>query len=232
MSSIGIMGAMHEEVVLYHKALEKKSERSIAGLVFLQGKLDKKDVVLVQSGVGKVQAAVCTQLLIDHFGVSAIVFTGVAGALRPDINILDMVISRDSVQHDLDVAMLGCARGQIPFTDLRFFPASEKLRQDALRAARSLGLPVHEGRILTGDQFITEEKKAQALRDELGGDCVDMEGASMAHVCTLNNVPHVIIKSISDKADHTASMDFCEFSRKASQRSYTLVREMLRQYEE
>jgi adenine phosphoribosyltransferase/5'-methylthioadenosine/S-adenosylhomocysteine nucleosidase len=227
MAITGIMGAMQEEIDLYLVELGGCSEKTLSGLTFFSGSLAGKEVVVVKSGVGKVNAGMCAQTLINSFGVSSVIFTGVAGALNPELGIKDIVISRDSMQHDMEAKGLGFEHGQIPFTGLRIFSASPELRKAALAAAQSLSLNVVEGRILTGDQFITDAAKAAFLRKEFGGDCVDMESAAVAHVCALNGIPHVIIRSVSDRADHSAPVDFPEFCKEASKNSFRLVRHML-----
>jgi adenine phosphoribosyltransferase len=183
MAITGIMGAMQEEIDLYLVELGGCSEKTLSGLTFFSGSLAGKEVVVVKSGVGKVNAGMCAQTLINSFGVSSVIFT--------------------------------------------VFSASPELRKAALAAAQSLSLNVVEGRILTGDQFITDAAKAAFLRKEFGGDCVDMESAAVAHVCALNGIPHVIIRSVSDRADHSAPVDFPEFCKEASKNSFRLVRHML-----
>lgn len=227
MGAIGIIGAMNEEVELYLASLKNTKETNIAGFNFASGNLSEKNVVIVKSGIGKVNAALCAQMLIHRFDVSSIIFTGVAGALNPNLNIKDIVISEDSIQHDIDAKSLGFEKGQIPFTDLRFFKADTSLINIALSAAESIGLKAMKGRILTGDQFITDQEHSISLRKEFDGDCIDMESAAVAHVCELNTTPHVIIRSISDKADHSASVDFAEFCKEAAENSFKLVSEIL-----
>tara|TARA_Y100000310_G_scaffold344957_1_gene460775 strand:+ start:3827 stop:5059 length:1233 start_codon:yes stop_codon:yes gene_type:complete len=224
---IGIMGALEEEVELYLSELNETKKTKLTGFLFFSGKLSGKDVVVVKSGAGKVNASICAQILILNFKVSSIIFTGVAGALNPDLEIKDIVISKDSVQHDINAEELGFKKGQIPFSDLMVFNASDEMRKIAFSAADSFDLKVIEGRILTGDQFITDKKLSGSLRKEFKGDCVDMESAAVAHVCALNNVPHLIIRSISDKADHSASVDFNEFSKEASKNSFLLVKKLI-----
>ena len=227
MGKIGIIGAMSEEVELYLSELKGSRQVQVSGYIFFSGEFAGKDVVIVKSGAGKVNAGVCAQILIQNFGVGSIIFTGVAGALNPDLEINDIVISRDSIQHDIDAEALGFEKGQIPFTDLKVFKASQELKKIGLDAGKKLGLKMTEGRILTGDQFIAEKEKTDYLRRKFGGDCVDMESAAVAQVCELNKVPHVIIRSISDKADHSAHIDFQEFAKDSSKKSFKLVKQMI-----
>ncbi|MBI2550408.1 5'-methylthioadenosine/adenosylhomocysteine nucleosidase [Candidatus Woesearchaeota archaeon] len=225
---IGIIGAMKGEVVNYFSGLKNKELKRIAKFVFYSGKLCEKDVVIAKGGVGKVNAAVCTQVLIDRFDVSLVIFTGVSGALNPLLKINDIVVSKECIQHDMDARSLGFELGQIPFTKQKAFKSSEKLRKIAVVAAKSLGLNVFEGRILTGDKFVTDKKISGSLRKVLKGDCIDMESAAVAHACTLNGIPHIIIRTISDKADHSAPVDFSEFCGVAAKNSFKIVSEMLK----
>ena len=227
MGIIGIMGALEEEVELFLSELVEQKRTELTGFVFFSGKLFNKNVVVVRAGAGKVNAGICAQILILNFKVSSIIFTGVAGALNPNLKINDIVISKDSVQHDINAKELGFEKGQVPFSDLMFFNASEEMRKVACSVADSFNLKAIEGRILTGDQFITSKELSSSLRKEFNGDCVDMESAAVAHVCELNNVPHLIIRSISDKADHSAPVDFKKFCKEASKNSFLLVKQLI-----
>ncbi|WP_127588426.1 5'-methylthioadenosine/adenosylhomocysteine nucleosidase [Paenibacillus koleovorans] len=226
---IGLIGAMAEEIQLIEERLEGLRATEKAGIRFMEGRLNGKDVVLCKSGVGKVNAAVCTQLLIDTFDVDAIVFTGVAGALAPELSIGDIVISTDCQQHDVDVTALGFPRGTIPFAEQSVFPAHPALVDLAYEASRVgfEGLAV-KGRVLSGDQFIASRETVRQLHEELQGACTEMEGAAVAQVCAMNGVPYVVIRSMSDKADGSAHVNFAEFTVLASRHSYTIVDEMLK----
>ncbi len=224
---IGLIGAMDEEITLYKSDLKNLNESKKAKYTFYEGILNEKQVVLVKSGAGKVNAAACAQMLIDKFNVSYIIFTGVAGALNPSLNIYDIVISQDSIQHDMDATALGFDRGQIPFEDSKIFEADKILRELAYKIAKEDGLNPILGRILTGDQFIQSEDKSRSLHNYLKGDGVDMETAAVAHVCEINNVSYVAIRSISDKADHLANVDFKDFCEKAAKNSYIIVNKLI-----
>jgi len=226
--TIGIIGAMDDEVNLYLQELKNKQPANHAEFQFFSGQLNNKEVIIVKSGAGKVNAAACTQILIDKFKISQAIFTGVAGALNPELEIGDIVISKDSIQHDVDSTALGFEKGQILFSNLKIFKAEEKLADLAYKISTKLGLKTIKGRILTGDQFITDKEKSKSLFKEFQGECVDMESAALAHVCTLNKIPHLIIRSISDKADHSATIDFKEFCKKAAKNSFTIVKELVK----
>lgn len=226
MKTIGIIGAMNEEVELYISELTNSKKTEISGITFFQGDLNKNNVIIVKSGIGKVNASICAQILINKFNVSKIISTGVAGALNPSLEIKDIIISKDSVHHDMDGVGLGFEKGQIPFTDWKFFNSCENLKNIALESSKRLGLKAKEGRVLTGDQFITDNKLG-SLREEFNGDCVDMEGAAIAQVCKINNISHIIIKAISDKADHSATVNFKEFLNEASKNSFRLTKDII-----
>jgi len=228
---IGIIGAMDEEIALYLEAMGQTKQTAKAGIAYYEGELEGKDVVLCKSGVGKVNAAVTTQILIDQFQTERVIFTGVAGALHPDLNIGDIVVSTDCLQHDIDVSALGFAPGQIPFTEQWVWEADEELRQQAIEAGRELaagaGVQVVSGRILSGDQFVASREKVQWLHEQFDAHCTEMEGAAVGQVCAMNSVPFVVVRSMSDKADGSAHVNFVEFTRLASERSYAIVRKML-----
>ncbi|SDW58575.1 5'-methylthioadenosine/adenosylhomocysteine nucleosidase [Paenibacillus sp. CF384] len=224
---IGIMGAMVEEIDLLHKHVEKTNSFVKAGIEYVEGTLHGRQVVFCKSGVGKVNAAVCTQLLIDA-GVDCVLFTGVAGAVEPSLNVGDIVVSTSCLQHDMDVTPLGFARGQIPFQDVWEFQAAADLVELANDACESLfpGRSV-KGKVLSGDQFIADRAEVQKMHEELGGACTEMEGASLAQVCVMNNIPFVVIRSMSDKADGSAHVNFAEFTVQASVNSHRIIDEMI-----
>ena len=226
--TIGIIGAMQEEIELLLEQMDNKQTEIHAGISYHRGVFRGKKVVLTRSGVGKVNAAVCTQILIDKFGADAVLFTGVAGAVDPDLNIGDIVISSSSLQHDIDVTALGFPRGTIPYQDISEYKADEKLVALAEEAGRSL-YPgrCKVGKILSGDQFIADREVVKTLHEQFEGACTEMEGASVAQVCFMNGIPHVIIRSMSDKADGSAHVNFAEFTVEASNRSYAIVEKMV-----
>jgi len=223
MQIIGIIGAMDEEIDAYRSSMVQKTKKSQNGFEFYIGTIQSKDVILVKSGVGKVFASMVTQLMIDKYHVESIIVTGVGGSLNSKLNIGDVLIGRDSIQYDFDATALGFKLGQISYTDYRIFPADKLL----LKIANNCKIEHNtmEGRILTGDQFMTYKDKQDKryLVKELKGDCVEMEGAAVAQVCTVNNVPHLIIRTMSDKADGTAVSDYNQFKNIVAKNSYNLV---------
>ena len=227
---IGIIGAMKEEVELVHEQLSGDAVTRKAGIDFYTGTLFGMPVVLCKSGVGKVNAAVCTQLMIDAFGVDAVLFTGVAGAVDPRLEIGDIVISTECLQHDMDVTALGFPKGTIPFAEQSVFAADEELAALAFEVSDRLfpGRTVR-GRVLSGDRFVADREEVKALLEQFDGACTEMEGAAVAQVCGMNEVRFVIIRSMSDKADGSAHVNFAEFTRLASKHSYQIIEGMIRQ---
>lgn len=229
MELIGIIGAMEEEVLTLKDKMTIQEVRSIASLDFFVGSLNDKKVVVVQGGIGKVNSAVCTQILIDVFYVDAIVNTGVAGALSPDLEIGDVVISSDAVQHDFDATSFGYDKGIIPRMKTSAFKSDEHLIKIAKKASDVLSssISVYVERIVSGDQFIAHPARKNELINDFQGFCTEMEGAAIAHVCYLNNTPCVIIRSISDKADDSAEVNFAEFTKMAALNSCKMIERML-----
>lgn len=223
---IAILSAMAEEIQLYLDTCDVGRSVEKAGFTFHEATHAGHDLVLVQCGVGKVHAAMCTQMLIDAHGAESVLCTGTAGAVHPELVIGDIVVAEDCVHHDIDVDFLGLPRGQIPFSDLRFFETSEPLR----RLALDVTLPDHTvrpGRVLTGDTFVQDEDYLREIRAELGGDCVEMEGAAVGQVCTLNEVPYLVVRAISDRADGTSAEDFQAFMQEAAESSARIVLHLL-----
>ncbi|WP_438446712.1 5'-methylthioadenosine/adenosylhomocysteine nucleosidase [Gorillibacterium sp. sgz5001074] len=227
--TVGIIGAMKEEIDLLERQMEVAEVCTRAGIVFIRGRFQGKDAVVCKSGVGKVNAAVTTQLLIDAFGAEAVIFTGVAGALDPELEVGDIVVSVDCVQHDVDVTALGFPRGTIPFQETSVFTADPDLVRLAEEAGRKLFQGrAKAGRVLSGDQFIADKAAVAGLRESLQGACTEMEGAAVAQVCHMNGIPFVVIRSMSDKADGSAHVSFAEFTVLAANNSYRIVEEMMK----
>ncbi|GGG09393.1 5'-methylthioadenosine/adenosylhomocysteine nucleosidase [Paenibacillus abyssi] len=226
-SKIGIVGAMVEEIELLHKHTDVTNTIHKAGITFYEGRFHDKDIIFGKSGVGKVNAAVCTQVLID-MGVDCILFTGVAGALDPELEIGDIVISTSCLQHDMDVTPLGFARGVIPFQEVSDFNADPRLIELAEQASERLfNGRYRKGKILSGDQFVASRETVKELYEDLGGTCTEMEGAALAQVCAMNGIPYVVIRSMSDKADGSAHVNFEEFTVKASDHSYRIIDDII-----
>lgn len=222
---LGIIGAMDEEVAKIKKHMEQVEERTIASMNFLKGTVKGHPVVVVRSGIGKVNAAICTQILADVYGVDAVINTGIAGSLNADINIGDIVLSTDALEHDMDAVAFGYPVGQIPRMDTLSFTADEKLRKIAKETCERVNtdVSVFEGRVVSGDQFISDKAKKGWLVENFAGYCTEMEGAAIAHAAYLNGIPFLIIRAISDKADDSASVDYPAFEAKAIEHSVRLL---------
>ncbi len=226
---IGIIGAMDNEIELLKGSMEILKMESIAGMTYYCGTLCGKEVVLVRCGVGKVNAGICAQLLITDFGVGRVINTGVAGSLDREINIGDLVVSTDAVQHDMDCQSLGYPKGAIPDNEFSFFTADEAMRRSAVESAK-IAAPeksVYEGRIASGDQFIADNARKQAIIKDFGAICCEMEGAAIGQVCAQNRVPFVIIRAISDKADDSGHLSYRSFVQAAARRSAAIVKHMV-----
>ena len=230
MDIIGIIGAMDEEVDILKQHMDIRESRRIAGLDFYSGRIKDKETVLVRCGIGKVNAGMCTQILISVYGVCAVINTGVAGALHSELDVLDIVVSTDAVEHDFDATGFGYKPGEIPRMETSIFEADEKLAQAAYEAGveSSNGHKTLKGRIATGDIFVSSPEVKDKLVGVFGGYCAEMEGAAIGHVCTLNSVPFVIIRAMSDKADGTAHVNYNEFVEVAAHNSKNIVLAMLK----
>ena len=229
MTKLGIVGAMQLEVETLLAAMQdvKKTEKAVA--VFYEGKLEGLDVVVVQCGVGKVNAAMCTQSLCDCFGVTHLVNTGIAGSLCANLDIADLVVSKDAMYHDFDCVHFGYEMGRVPGMDVVAFPADEKMAALAFAAAESIN-PGHTkmGKVASGDLFVAEKSAKERIIQRTGALCTEMEGAAIAHTAYRNGVPFVVIRAISDKADDSAEMDYPTFEKIAAHRCAAVTMEMAR----
>ena len=226
---IGIIGAMEEEVAALKDTMEVQETTGQASMIFCKGVLCGKEVVIVRSGIGKVNAGICAQILVDRFGVDTLINTGIAGSLDAKIDIGDMVISTDALHHDMDATEFGYPIGQIPRMEALSFPANEELLKKAVQASEKANPEIHTftGRIASGDQFIASREIKDRIVENFHPLCVEMEGAGIAQAAYLNQVSYVIIRAISDKADNSASVDYPTFERQAIAHSVRLVKELL-----
>ena len=226
---IGIIGAMEEEVAHLKEAMQVEKTVERAAMTFVKGKLDGKDVVVVRSGIGKVNAGICAQILAELFEVDTLINTGVAGSLDAALDIGDIVISTDAVQHDMDVSALGDPVGQIPRMDTFAFPADERLVQLAVQANEEANPDIHTftGRVVSGDQFVSDGAVKERLVTQFQAKCTEMEGAAIAQAAYLNKISCVIIRAISDKADNSSTMDYAAFEKQAITHTVRLVRNLM-----
>ena len=226
---IGIIGAMDEEVAALKEKMEVEKVTDRASMQFVAGKLEGKEVTVVRSGIGKVNAAVCAQILASEFHVDTLINTGIAGSLDAKIDIGDMVISTDALHHDMDATAFGYPLGEVPRMDILAFPADEKLIRLAVEANEEANPDIHTftGRVVSGDQFISDKDVKERISSLFHPMCVEMEGAGIAQAAYLNKVSYVIIRAISDKADNSATMDYPTFEKKAIAHSVRLMKELL-----
>ena len=230
--TLGIIGAMEEEVELLKGKMDIKETTEIAGMTFYSGKLHGKNVVLVRSGVGKVNMATCTQILADKFNVTALLNSGVAGTMDPELNQGDVVISTDAVQHDFDTTVFGDPLGEISRLGITFFDADKELIEVAKKAASNIdGVVIKEGRVASGDQFVAGGAVSDRIKEHFGNvSAVEMEGAAMAQVAYLNKIPFVVLRAISDKADGSADLSYEEFLPIAAKNASSIVEEFVKLY--
>lgn len=231
MKKIGIIGAMDLEVDTLKAKMTDTSVTTKAAMEFWQGKLNGTDVVVVRSGIGKVNAALCVQILADLFAVTHVINTGIAGSLNAVLDIGDILISEDAVQHDINATVFGYPLGKIPGMDVVAFQADKDMAELALKTCAQVNPDIHArlGRVVSGDQFICDKAVKEHLIREFHGDCAEMEGASIAHGAYLNGIPFLVIRAISDKADGSAEMDYPTFEREAALHSARLVEAMVEQ---
>lgn len=227
---IGIIGAMEEEVDTLKESMQIDKITDLAGLKFYVGKLEERDVVVVKCGIGKVNAALCAQVLISEFKVNCIINTGVAGAIESSLDVQDMVISTDTMEHDFDTTAFGDPLGTIPRMDTSVFVADERLIAAAQKAGEEelSNIKILKGRIVSGDIFVSSKELKDKLESHFGAYAAEMEGAAIGHVCHLNKTPYLVIRAMSDKADGSAHTNFAEFSLEAAKNSKKMMMHMLK----
>lgn len=223
-----IMGAMDAEISKLRDLLAEPEVIRFRDYAMTRGEISGKPVVVAKSGVGKTYSAMLTQRIIDMFDPDRLIFTGLAGSINPSIDIGDMLVARDCLQHDLDATAVGFRRGEFPYENIREMPCDEELLRIASTYVPQAG-SLHVGRVLTGDQFLDRARLTASpwLREELAGDVVEMEGASVAAVCRYNGVRFLLARTVSDKADTNARVDFERFLPNASSNSSGLVSHIL-----
>lgn len=227
---VGIIGAMEEEVTALKSKMNIKEVKQIKNLEFYIGLLHNKEVIVVRCGIGKVNAALCTQIMIDNFNIHCIINTGVAGSLNKKLNIGDIVISSNAVEHDFDTTAFGDPIGYISRMGMEdaFFKSDKQLVDVAKKAGESIeNINTFVGTVATGDQFISSKEAKNKIKDNFDAYCAEMEGAAIAHACYINQIPFVIIRAISDKADEKADISFDEFTDLASKNSSNMIEKIV-----
>lgn len=225
---LGIIGAMDIEVKKIREQLENVKVMNRADMEFYTGVWHGRDVTVVRSGIGKVNAGICTQILVDLLKADTIINTGIAGSLKNEINIGDIVLSTDALQHDVDAGGFGYAPGVIPQMKESVFQADKGLIELAKKCCREVcpDISFFAGRVISGDQFISDREKKEQLARDFQGFCTEMEGAAIAQAAYLNHIPFLIIRAISDKADDSATMDYPAFEAMAVENSVRLLSAM------
>ena len=228
---IGIIGALAVEVEGLLVKMKIGDITTIGGMVFYTGEIAGKKVVVARCGVGKVNAAMCAQAMIVSFPVTGVINLGAAGAIDDTLNIGDVVVATDLVNHDVNAGSFGYLPGHVPGMESVAFPADKQLAGLALKAYNAAfaggTAKAHHGRIATGDQFIEDAAHKQQISENFVALCVEMEGAAIAQVCYLNRIPFAAIRAISDKADGSAQANFEEFVAQAAENSATVVMNMM-----
>lgn len=226
---IGIIGAMDEEVELILNKIKVERTENKASMKFTLGELEGKKLVIVRCGIGKVNAAICAQILIDDFNVEKVINVGVAGGIGINIYPGDIVIGDNLVQHDMDTTAFGDRIGQIPRMDTFDFKCEPELIEIAIKATK--GFTENKcfvGRIVTGDQFVGDTEKIKWFSEEFDAVACEMEGGSIAQVCYLNQVPFVVIRSISDNANNGSHIDYEKFKPLAVKNSTKILENMIK----
>jgi MTA/SAH nucleosidase len=230
MSKIGIIVAMEEELESIFDIMDNIEEKEIYGLTFKTGQIEKNKIIVVKCGVGKVNAARVTQILIDTFNVKCVINVGAAGALNPFLNIGDIVIGEKLIQHDFDITAFDHDKGYITgvgdyiYSDIELI---EKFKK-AANNLKEKDYKIKTGIIATGDIFCTDIEMKNKIYSKFDADCVEMEGAAIAQVCYLDNIPFIVIRSISDSPNGNNEIDFDKFVELASKRCANILREFLK----
>jgi len=233
MHTIGIIGPMEVEVTLLKKSLTNLETKTLRGLEFYIGTYADKRVIVVRSGIGKVNAARTTQLLIDAFAPDAIVNSGIGGGIGAGLHVGDLVIGEKLIQHDFDLTPLGFVRGSIPGTigtpaEISEFAASPVLIQAYQKAIQAFPeVHARTGCIVSGDQFIASADKKKDLQDSFNADVAEMEGAAIAQVAVLNDVPFAVLRTLSDTADGEATESYATFEEKVANLASQITLKML-----
>ena len=214
---IGIIGAMEEEITNLKSHMQVDEVQTIAGMSFYKGAVKGTKLALVRSGIGKVNAGICTQILASVYGVDTVINTGIAGSLNADIDIGDIVVSTSLVQYDVDARNFGYKLGEIPRMNIVEFPADKYLidKTQSVFDSLGLGIKLYKGMVATGDKFVSEDSLKAEIISNFHAYCVEMEGAAIAQAAMLNNMACVVIRAISDKADNSADVDYRSFEAKA-----------------
>ena len=227
---IGVIGAMDNEIELLKSSMVVKTTDTVAGMTYYCGMLSGCPVALVRCGIGKVNAAICAQTLIHCFGAEQIINTGVAGSLDNEIDIGDIVVSRDAVQHDMDTTALGDELGLISGLDMVHIPTDEGVTKLLESVTQKLGIKYKTGTVATGDCFINTNEKKNFLIEKFSAIACEMEGAAVVQTCYINKIPCSIMRAISDGGDDNSHTDYKTFARKAAKTSAEVITEFVKEW--
>ena len=229
MNIYGIIAAMQEEINEIENIMKNTNSIEILGLTFVKGIINKSEVILVEAGVGKVNAARTTQILIDNFKIDAIINVGSAASAKDDLDIGDIVIGKKLVQHDFDITAFGHPKGYISNVG-KYIESDKELVEKVERTINELKdneFKIKIGTIASGDIFCTDLSMKNKIRDKFDADAIEMEGAAIAQVCELDKVPFVIIRGISDSPNGNNKVTFEQYLQKASKRCSIIIEKML-----
>ena len=226
---IAILGAMQAEVESLIREITDLKFEEVCGYRFAVGKIHHKEVVVARCGVGKVNAAVCTQVLLMTCHPDVVINTGVAGSLSPDLDILDVVVATDAVQHDYDTTGLGEPPGALSINGklITYLSCDEGWRERLLKAAANTGIRSIAARVASGDQFITRKDDKRRIVETFEASACEMEGAAIAQTCYLNHTPCAILRCISDSTDENHGMEFETFLKRAAENTFKIIMEAL-----
>ena len=225
----GIIAAMKEEMQEIKKIMTETEERKIYELTFTKGKINNTEVVLVEAGVGKVNAARTTQILINNFDIEAIINVGSAASANDELDIGDIVIGKKLVQHDFDITAFGHPKGFISNVG-QYVESDSKLiekMEQTIVDLQDKEFKIKIGTIASGDIFCTEIKMKEKIRNKFEADAIEMEGAAIAQVCKLDNVPFIVIRSISDNPNGNNNITFDQFLEKAAKRCALIIEKFM-----
>lgn len=226
---IGIIGAMAQEVKVLTESLEEMERWEKAGATFYSGKMAENEVIIVQSGIGKVLASLTASLLIQQYQVDLLINTGSAGGINSDLSVGDVVIADKLAYYDVDATGFGYAYGQLPGGMPLYYETDKRLVDQIADAAEKEGLSNKKGLIVTGDSFIDDPNKIQEILNNFPEAlCCEMEGAAIAQTAQQFDVAAVVIRAMSDTADHKATQSFDEFIDQAGKRSAEMVMTFIR----
>ena len=225
---IGIIGAMQTEVELLISKIEEAEKRTVSGIDFFSGRIENREVVVAKCGIGKVFAAICAQTMILEYGVSLIINTGVGGAISDELEIGDIAVSSAVVQHDMDTSAIGDPVGLISGINIIEIPADKRTADIVMAAADKLSFRCLSGIVASGDRFVAGAENKKKISDAFGALVCEMEGAAIGQVCYVNEVPFLVVRAVSDKADGTSGVDYMTFVATAAKKNARLVLEALK----